>query len=109
YASKITKVETRIDWTLPAIDIHNRIRGLAPFPGAWCEMEIGDGLERVKLLRSLLATGAGVPGTVLDDDLRIACGDGAVRLRALQRAGGKAMDGQEFQRGAKIAQGAKLP
>ncbi|RZS87886.1 methionyl-tRNA formyltransferase [Phyllobacterium myrsinacearum] len=109
YASKITKVETRIDWTLPAIDIHNRIRGLAPFPGAWCEMEIGDGLERVKLLRSLLATGAGVPGTVLDDDLRIACGEGAVRLRALQRAGGKAMDGQEFQRGAKIAQGAKLP
>ncbi|MGO4448578.1 methionyl-tRNA formyltransferase [Phyllobacterium sp. TAF24] len=109
YASKITKVETRIDWTLPAIDIHNRIRGLAPFPGAWCEMEIGDSLERVKLLRSLLATGAGAPGTVLDDELRIACGEGAVRLRSLQRAGGKAMDGLEFQRGAKLPQGAKLP
>ncbi|MBA8899317.1 methionyl-tRNA formyltransferase [Phyllobacterium sp. P30BS-XVII] len=109
YASKITKVETRIDWTLPAIDIHNRIRGLAPFPGAWCEMEIGDSLERVKLLRSLLATGAGAPGTVLDDELRIACGEGAVRLRSLQRAGGKVMDGLEFQRGAKLTQGAKLP
>ncbi len=101
YASKITKVETRIDWTQPAIDVHNRIRGLAPFPGTWCEMEIGDDLERVKLLRSVLATGVGAPGTVLDDDLRIACGEGAVRLRTLQRAGGKAMDGQEFQRGAR--------
>ncbi|HMF68188.1 MAG TPA: methionyl-tRNA formyltransferase, partial [Phyllobacterium sp.] len=100
YASKITKAETRIDWTLPAIDVHNRIRGLAPFPGAWCEMEIGEDLERVKLLRSILATGVGDPGTVLDDDLRIACGEGAVRLRSLQRAGGKVMDGQEFQRGA---------
>lgn len=109
YASKITKVETRIDWTQPAIDVHNRIRGLAPFPGTWCEMEIGDDLERVKLLRSVLATGVGAPGTVLDDDLRIACGEGAVRLRTLQRAGGKAMDGQEFQRGAKIAQGTRLP
>jgi methionyl-tRNA formyltransferase len=109
YASKITKVETRIDWTQPAIDVHNSIRGLAPFPGTWCEMEIGGDLERVKLLRSVLATGVGTPGTVLDDDLRIACGEGAVRLRTLQRAGGKAMDGQEFQRGAKIAQGTQLP
>lgn len=109
YASKITKAETRIDWTRPAIDVHNRIRGLAPFPGTWCEMEIGGDLERVKLLRSILATGVGEPGSVLDDDLRIACGEGAVRLRSLQRAGGKAMDGQEFQRGAKIMQGTRLP
>lgn len=109
YAAKITKVETRIDWSQPAIDIHNRIRGLAPFPGAWCEMEIGDDLERVKLLRSVLATGVGAPGTVLDAELRIACGEGAVRLRSLQRAGGKTMDSQEFQRGAKIAQGTRLP
>jgi len=109
YASKITKAETRIDWTLPAIDVHNRIRGLAPFPGAWCEMEIGEDLERVKLLRSILATGVGDPGTVLGDDLRIACGEGAVRLRSLQRAGGKVMDGLEFLRGAKIVQGMRLP
>lgn len=109
YASKITKAETRIDWTQAAIDVHNRIRGLAPFPGAWCEMEIGEELERVKLLRSILATGVGDPGTVLGDDLRIACGEGAIRLRSLQRAGGKVMDGLEFQRGAKIAQGTRLP
>jgi methionyl-tRNA formyltransferase len=108
YASKITKAETRIDWTQPAIDVQNRIRGLAPFPGTWCEMEISENLERVKLLRSILATGVGEPGTVLDDNLRIACGEGAVRLRSLQRAGGKVMDGQEFQRGAKIAQGMRL-
>ena len=109
YASKITKVETRIDWSQPAIDVHNRIRGLAPFPGTWCEIEIGDDLERVKLLRSVLATGVGAPGTVLDEDLRIACGEGAVRLRSLQRAGGKVMDATEFQRGAKIVQGTRLP
>ncbi|WP_209999766.1 methionyl-tRNA formyltransferase [Phyllobacterium sp. 1468] len=109
YASKITKAETRIDWTQAAIDVHNRIRGLAPFPGAWCEMEIGEELERVKLLRSILATGVGDPGTVLGDDLRIACGEGAIRLRSLQRAGGKVMDSLEFQRGAKIAQGTRLP
>ncbi|WP_112526842.1 methionyl-tRNA formyltransferase [Phyllobacterium trifolii] len=109
YASKITKAETRIDWTQAAIDVHNRIRGLAPFPGAWCEMEIGEELERVKLLRSILATGVGDPGAVLGDDLRIACGEGAIRLRSLQRAGGKVMDGLEFQRGAKIAQGTRLP
>ncbi|PSH60683.1 methionyl-tRNA formyltransferase [Phyllobacterium endophyticum] len=108
YASKITKAETRIDWSQPAIDVHNRIRGLAPYPGAWCEMEIGNELERVKLLRSILATGIGDPGTVLGDDLRIACGEGAVRLRSLQRAGGKIMDGLEFQRGAKILQGMQL-
>ncbi|MEK1890628.1 MAG: methionyl-tRNA formyltransferase [Phyllobacterium sp.] len=109
YASKITKAETRIDWSEPAIDVHNRIRGLAPFPGTWCEMEIGGNVERIKLLRSVLATGVGDPGTVLDDSLRIACGEGAVRLRSLQRAGGKVMDGIEFQRGAKIAQGTLLP
>ncbi|NTS30861.1 methionyl-tRNA formyltransferase [Phyllobacterium sp. BT25] len=109
YASKITKAETRIDWSEPAIDVHNRIRGLAPFPGTWCEMEIGGSLERIKLLRSVLATGVGDAGTVLDDSLRIACGEGAVRLRSLQRAGGKVMDSIEFQRGAKIAQGTRLP
>ncbi|SFI63867.1 methionyl-tRNA formyltransferase [Phyllobacterium sp. CL33Tsu] len=109
YASKITKAETRINWSEPAIDVHNRIRGLAPFPGTWCEMEIGGSLERIKLLRSVLATGVGDAGTVLDDSLRIACGEGAVRLRSLQRAGGKVMDSIEFQRGAKIAQGTRLP
>ena len=101
YAAKISKEETRIDWSLPATQVHNRIRGLSPFPGAWCEM----GSERVKLLRSTLAQGAGQPGEILDDNLAVACGEGAVRLVEVQRAGAKAMDAQTFLRGAKLGKG----
>jgi len=99
YARKISKEETRIDWRLPAADIHNRIRGLSPFPGAWCEMPAAGGVERVKLLRSTLAQGGGVPGAILDDRLAIACGEGAVRLVELQRAGGRPVDAAAFVRG----------
>lgn len=110
YARKISKEETRIDWSLPAAEVHNRIRGLSPFPGAWCEMEAGDKAERVKLLRSTLlqgvgAPGSGRPGEILDDALAVACGEGAVRLVEVQRAGGKAMDAQTFLRGAKLGRG----
>lgn len=99
YARKISKEETRIDWRLPAADVHNRIRGLSPFPGAWCEMPAAGGAERVKLLRSTLAQGGGVPGAILDDRLAIACGEGAVRLVELQRAGGRPVDAAAFVRG----------
>jgi methionyl-tRNA formyltransferase len=99
YARKIFKEETRIDWRLPAADVHNRIRGLSPFPGAWCEMPAAGGAERVKLLRSTLAQGGGVPGAILDDRLAIACGEGAVRLVELQRAGGRPVDAAAFVRG----------
>lgn len=108
YAKKIDKAETRIDWSQAASDVHNRIRGLSPFPGAWCEMEFGGKAERVKLLGSTLADGNGAPGTVLDDALTIACGTGAVRLTELQRAGGKALVATEFLRGAKLAKGEVL-
>lgn len=102
YAKKISKEETRIDWSRPADEVHNRIRGLSPFPGAWCEMAGG---ERVKLLRSTLAEGDGRPGEVLDEALAVACGTGAVRLIELQRAGGKAMAAESFLRGAKLGRG----
>jgi len=105
YAKKISKEETRIDWSAPATEVHNRIRGLSPFPGAWCEMEAGGKIERVKLLRSTLADGSGRPGEILDDHLAIACGEGAVRLLEVQRAGGKAMDAGTFLRGAKLGKG----
>jgi methionyl-tRNA formyltransferase len=105
YAKKIEKAETRIDWTRPAAEVHNHIRGLSPFPGAWCEMPIGGRAERVKLLRSTLGTGTGSPGTILDDSLTIACGEGAVRLQELQRAGGKALRAADFLRGAKMEKG----
>lgn len=87
YAKKIDKAETRIDWTLPATAVDNNIRGLSPFPGAWCEFEIGGRTERLKVLRSQRAAGQGEPGTVLDDRLEIACGEAAVRLVEVQRAG----------------------
>ena len=108
YAAKIDKAETRIDWTRPAVEIHNHIRGLSPFPGAWCEAAVGGKAERLKILRSVLAAGTGAPGTVLDDRLTVACGDGAVRLTEVQRAGGRPVPAAEFLRGAKMGRGATL-
>jgi methionyl-tRNA formyltransferase len=99
YAKKIEKAEARIDWTQPAQDVHNHIRGLSPFPGAWFEIELGGKPVRVKALRSTLASGSGVPGTLLDD-MTIACGTGAVRLTQVQREGKAAMDAATFLRGA---------
>jgi len=108
YAAKISKGETRIDFSKSASEVHNHIRGLSPAPGAWFEAEIGGKPERIKVLRSEPATGAGAPGTVLDDDLAIACGSGAVRLLKLQKAGGKPLDAADFLRGAPIARGMRI-
>ena len=90
YAAKIDKAETRIDWGKPWQAVHDHIRGLSPFPGAWCEMA-GD---RVKVLRTTKGEGSGAPGTALDDRLTIACGDGAIRIVELQKAGGRPMRGR---------------
>jgi methionyl-tRNA formyltransferase len=108
YAKKIDKAETRVDWTRPAGEVHDHIRGLSPFPGAWCEIEIGGRLERLKLLRSTLSQGAGEPGGILDDRLMVACGSGAIRLVEVQRAGGRPIAAQEFLRGAKLEKGTKF-
>jgi methionyl-tRNA formyltransferase len=108
YAKKIDKAETRVEWRLAASDVHNHIRGLSPFPGAWCEIMLGGKPERLKLLRSTLAEGAGPPGEVIDEQLTIACASGAVRLTELQRAGGRAITVEEFLRGTKIEKGTKL-
>jgi methionyl-tRNA formyltransferase len=102
YARKIDKAETRIDFARPASEVHNHIRGLSPFPGAWFEVEAQGRRVRVKALRSVLADGKGTPGAVLDDQLTIACGTGAVRLLRLQREGKAATDGAAFLRGAKV-------
>ncbi|MDP3545086.1 MAG: methionyl-tRNA formyltransferase [Phreatobacter sp.] len=106
YAAKIDKAEARIDWSRPAAEIHNKVRGLSPFPGAWFEADLGKGPERVKVLRTTLAAGTGAPGTLLDHDLTVACGDGAVRLVEVQRAGAKAMKAIDFLNGAKVGPGA---
>jgi methionyl-tRNA formyltransferase len=108
YAKKIDKSETRVDWTRPAVEVHNHIRGLSPFPGAWCETEIGGRAERLKLLRSTLSYGAGESGGILDDRLTVACGSGAIRLVEVQRAGGRPASAQEFLRGAKLEKGMKF-
>ncbi|PDQ22667.1 methionyl-tRNA formyltransferase [Mesorhizobium sanjuanii] len=108
YAKKIDKAETRVDWTRPAGEVHNHIRGLSPFPGAWCETGIGGRMERLKLLRSTLVEGAGEPGGILDDRLTVACGSGAIRLVEVQRAGGRPAGAQEFLRGAKLEKGMKF-
>ncbi|HEV7304620.1 methionyl-tRNA formyltransferase [Ensifer sp.] len=108
YAAKISKTETRIDFTLSAKEVHDHIRGLSPFPGAWFELEIAGKPERVKVLNSAPASGTGAPGTVVDDSLTIACGTGAVRLTRLQRAGGKALDAADFLRGTPVAVGTRV-
>ncbi len=94
YATKIDKAEARVDWTRPAVEVDRQIRGLSPFPGAWCDIAG----ERVKLLRSRLASGQGAPGQVLGG-LTIACGDGAVEITLAQREGKKPMTAQDFLRG----------
>jgi len=104
YAAKIDKSEARVDWTQSAEEVDRKIRGLSPFPGAWCEIEG----ERVKLLASRLAGGQGAPGEVLDDALTVACGSGAVQLTRLQRAGKGAQDADAFLRGRPVAKGARL-
>jgi methionyl-tRNA formyltransferase len=106
YAPKIDKDETRIDWGRPSRDVHNHIRGLSPFPGAWCEIA-GEG-GRIKVLRTTKGEGAGAPGTVLDNQLMVACGEGAVRILELQRAGRQSMKAVEFLRGTRIAAGTRL-
>ena len=108
YATKIDKAETRIDFARDAKDVHNHIRGLAPFPGAWFEL-VGQGkAERVKVLGSELATGEGMAGTLVTDDLVVACGTGAVRLTKLQKAGGKPLAASDFLRGMPLVAGTRL-
>ena len=104
YAEKVSNAETRIDWSKPWKEVHNHIRGLSPFPGAWFEIS---GV-RMKALRSTKADGWGLPGTVLDDKLTIACADGAVRLLHLQRAGRQPMSSEQFLRGTQVKPGTRV-
>lgn len=111
YARKISPAEARIDWRRPAAEIDRHIRGLSPFPGAWF-MAPAQGEDRgpvrVKALLSRMEAGAGGPGEALDDNLLIACGEGAVRLLKVQREGKGVQDSDLFLRGFPIARGARL-
>ncbi len=105
YAAKLTKDEERIDWTRPAQEVHNKIRSLSPSPGAWFEALLSGRRERIKVLRSVVVPGRGEPGSLLDSQLTVACGQQAVRLIRVQRAGKKPMLGAEFLRGFPLARG----
>jgi methionyl-tRNA formyltransferase len=104
YAARIDKAEARVDWSRPAVEIDRVIRGLAPFPGARTEI----GTERVKLLLAEPTEGSGSPGEVLDDRLAVACGDAALRLLRLQRAGRSAVEADTFLRGLPVPAGTRL-
>lgn len=103
YAAKIGKAEAKIDWAQPAHDVLRHIHGLSPFPGAWFEVAIEGAPVRIKVLRCELVKGSGAPGALLDDRLTIACGEGAIRLLDVQRAGKQPMTAQDFLRGTPLA------
>ncbi|MBM3545188.1 MAG: methionyl-tRNA formyltransferase [Alphaproteobacteria bacterium] len=105
HADKIVPAETRIDWQRPAPEVHNFIRGLSPHPGAWFEVTLNGKPERIRALRSQIVEISGTPGTVLDDHLTIACGEGAVRLTQVQRAGRRPMPAGDFLRGVTLGTG----
>jgi methionyl-tRNA formyltransferase len=108
YAAKIEKAEARIDWNQPAHAVLRHIHGLSPFPGAWSETAIEAEPARVKILRCEIADGAGAAGDVLDDHLTVACGDGAIRILELQRAGKAPMKAEEFLRGTPLKAGTRV-
>jgi methionyl-tRNA formyltransferase len=108
YAAKLTNEETRIDWSRPAQAVHDHIRGLSPFPGAWCELVIEGKPTRLKVLRTTLAAGSAPPGTLVDEALTVACREGAVRILELQRAGRQAMKAEDFLRGQPLPRGTTL-
>ncbi|GLQ17469.1 methionyl-tRNA formyltransferase [Maritalea porphyrae] len=108
YAKKIDKAEARIDWSRSAQDIHNQIRGLSPFPGAWFEIELNGKPTRVKAIKSALAEGTGAAGTILDAGLTVATGHGAIALTHVQREGKSVMDAETFVRGTGSLEGKVL-
>jgi methionyl-tRNA formyltransferase len=108
YAQKIDKAEARIDWSKPSRELHNLVRGLAPFPGAFFEADLGAGVERVKVLQTRVEPGSGSAGAALDDEGLVACGEAALRLLRVQRAGKAPMAFAEFARGRSVRRGASL-
>lgn len=108
YAAKIDKSEARIDWNKPAHAVLRHIHGLSPFPGAWCELATEGEPARLKILRCEQVKGSGAPGEVLDDNLTIACADGAIRILELQRAGKAPMKSADFLRGTPLKPPARL-
>jgi methionyl-tRNA formyltransferase len=108
YARKLNRDATRINWDLPWRQVHNQVRGLSPIPGAWFELPIDGKPVAVKVLRTIQGEGSGEPGTVLDNHLTIACGEGAIRILRLQRQDRQAMAAEDFLRGLPLRPGTRL-
>jgi methionyl-tRNA formyltransferase len=108
YAHKIKNEDSRVDWAKPAQAVHDHIRCLSPFPGAYFIADFGKGEERVKVLRATLGKGSGAPGTFIDTNGTVSTGDGAVRLIQVQRAGKGPVAFDEFLRGVRIDPGARF-
>ena len=106
YAAKIEPAEGRLDWRRSDAELDCLVRGLDPAPGAWCEIQG----ERIKVLRvaRVLNPPVAEPGTVLDDRLTVACGEGALHLLAVQRAGRARMEVDAFLRGFPVPAGSRL-
>jgi len=105
YAHKIEKAEAEIDWTQPADRVRNHIHGLSPSPGAFSNLSLRLTTDRLKVLRAEVVAGSGVPGTILDKTMTVACGDGAVRLLEVQRPGGIVVQGHELMRQQSLSRG----
>lgn len=105
YAAKLAKDEGRLDWSRPAVELERQVRGLTPWPGVWCTLPDG---ERLKVIEAQVVTGHGVPGTVLDGALTVACGEGALRLLRVQRAGKAPMAAADLLRGFAVPPGTVL-
>ena len=110
YASKISKEEARIDWTRPATELDCHIRGLTPFPGAFFEVMRDEVVTRIKVLRAEPVAAQGAPGEVLsmNSGITIACGQGALCISELQRAGKGPMRADDFLRGFAFELGERL-
>jgi methionyl-tRNA formyltransferase len=104
YAAKLTRDSGRLDWTQPAAQLDRQVRGLTPWPGTWAML----GTEVLKVLRAEPAPGSGPPGTVLDEGLLVACGEGALRLLRVQRPGRAPMDAEALLRGFAVPPGTRL-
>ena len=104
YARKIGKAEARIDWSQPAAHIERTVRAFDPAPGAFLEA----GGQRIRVFSAEVVGRAGAPGTVLDDDLTVACGEGALRPRRVQRQGKAPMAAADLLRGFAIPAGTIL-
>jgi methionyl-tRNA formyltransferase len=99
YARKIGKDEAEIDWRRGAVQVRNHIHGLSPAPGAFSNLSVGGRLERVKILRVEAIAAKGAPGMILDNQMTVACGEGAIRILEGKRAGRATMAGPEIMRG----------